>query len=134
MNQSKDTLCVLIIAHNQFQETLQCIQRIIKADQVHNIVVVDNYSSDGLSEWLVGQNNINYILCDEKEEKYADIVNLVKKEFLQEAHLLVLSPEVEFLEDSLVAMLKCIVKNSQVAAISPHILSKEVLQRMRLKS
>ncbi len=54
------------------------------------IVIVDNCSDDGLSEWLSGQELASYVICDERIEGYGAILRIVTDQFANGRDILLL--------------------------------------------
>lgn len=90
-----ENLLTVLIAHNQLELVKQQIKMrsLFSTGDIGNLVIVDNYSEDGLDEWLKQQENLDYIICDEGLEKYSVILNTVIQEFVTEEDILLLSPQ-----------------------------------------
>lgn len=58
---------IVILTYNQLEYTKVCIDSIRKYNSADNceIIIVDNYSTDGTVEWLKDQGDIKYILNNE---------------------------------------------------------------------
>ena len=63
MNSTK----VVIVAHNDCEVVKVQIEFMIKISGFSStdFIIVDNYSDDGLSQWLSIQKDMDYIICDE---------------------------------------------------------------------
>lgn len=85
---------VILIVHNQLellQLELESLKQFTDIEE-KDIVIADNYSDDGTSEWLQKQKEVNYLLCDEGIEGYSVIVNTAVREFQMTGDILILTP------------------------------------------
>lgn len=91
----KENLLTILIAHNQLELVKRQIKMLLLFSSIdkRNLIIVDNYSDDGLDEWLKQQENLNYIICDEGLEKYSVILNTIIQEFVTKEDILLLSPQ-----------------------------------------
>ncbi len=112
---------VILIVHNQLELLKQNIEMLesFVGDVLSNIIIVDNASEDGLSDWLQESNMYNYILCDEGMEGYAIILNTVVKEFQLKNDILVMTPNCILISDALSEMKRVLYKNESTLAVSP---------------
>ena len=110
---------IIVIVHNEYDALLEWIRNAQEKNiDLSNVVIVDNYSDDGLAEALKG-SSFNYILCDEKEEAYSTICNTVIKEFGFTKKVYVTSPQY-LPTDNMLFMLEHTLDNFEdIAAISP---------------
>lgn len=119
-NRSQGILAV-IIAHNEI-EYLKLNVKIL-LDELKGlggeVVVVDNYSDDGLREWLEVQKNISYIICDEKIEGYGEILKVVAEQFAQGRDLLLLRANYFFTAGSIAYMRSALYGREDFAAVGP---------------
>lgn len=121
----KKEICIVMIAHNQIKQVQQGIRNIgyfTDSEKVH-IVIVDNASQDGLSEWLQSQKIIDYILCGEKVESYALILNTVRKEFACDKDIFVLSPDLLLLPNCLDNLQEILYREQNTGAVCAEILA-----------
>ncbi|WP_196229274.1 bifunctional glycosyltransferase/class I SAM-dependent methyltransferase [Butyrivibrio fibrisolvens] len=67
---------IIIVADNQLEELKRCTDSIASTviSDMYEIIVIDNASSDGTSEWLSEKNGIIYVHC-EKNIGYTAAVN-----------------------------------------------------------
>ena len=58
-----NNISIILIAHNQKELIINQIKLLKIFNNISNddLIIVDNYSSDGLSEFLHAQNEINYM-------------------------------------------------------------------------
>lgn len=83
---------IILIAHNQKDLIVNQIAllKIFNNIDKSSIIIVDNYSSDGLKEYLWNQNEIDYIICDEQLENYSTILNTCISEFTHDNDILII--------------------------------------------
>lgn len=57
---------IIILTYNNLEKTKLCLESIRKytKEEVYEIIVVDNHSTDGTKEWLKVQNDIKVIYND----------------------------------------------------------------------
>ena len=110
---------VVIIARNQFDAVKSTIEslKIFSGLEESQLIVVDNGSEDGLRHWLPRQKNIDYIICGEVIEGYAEILNEVTKQFIQEEDLLILSAGMMMLPGCVEALRDALKENKQAGAV-----------------
>lgn len=125
---------IIIIVHNQRDSFVDWIER---AEQLNvdlkNVIVVDNYSDDGLEE-LLRESALNYIICDEKEEAYSGICNTVIKEFGLVGSVYVTSPNHALSFDTLDRLEASLSADGHLAAISPARISAEAIMGAGFKA
>ncbi len=103
----KKQVCIVMVAHNQFSlvvQQMKNIQMFVRDLESIHVVVVDNDSNDGLSDWLFTQQNIDYIICNQGRESYAAILNTVIREFVKEEDILLLSPHMLLMPETIERM------------------------------
>ena len=85
---------IILIAHNQKDLIVNQIAllKIFNSIDKSSIIIVDNYSSDDLKEYLWNQNEIDYIICDEQLENYSTILNTCISEFTHDNDILIIDP------------------------------------------
>lgn len=112
-------LKIVIIAHNEMALVKLQIKNIILFSQCSesDIIIVDNYSNDGLGEWLTQQSTMDYILCNESLEGYATILNAVIDGFVQDEDILVLSPSLFMLPECMEKLVDLLYKEEKVGAV-----------------
>jgi len=72
-------MVILIYAENQCEEARGCIEQLrenIGNNEV-DVVLIDNYSDDGLREWAKEQTDFTYVYLDEGKENYGKAINMV---------------------------------------------------------
>lgn len=121
----KENLLTILIAHNQLELVKQQIKMrsIFSTMDVGNIVIVDNYSDDGLDEWLKQQENLDYIICDEGLEKYSVILNTVIQEFVTEEDILLISPQYLPLPNCIENLYDGLHENMNAGAVCSNVIS-----------
>lgn len=112
---------IIVIVHNQYDLLIRWIEKAEKNRiNLDNVIIVDNYSNDGLNEALK-ISSFNYIICDEKEEAYSVICNAVIREFNFTGKVYVTSPKYMINEDVLSVLEHEMDESCNMAAISPTI-------------
>ena len=73
-----ENISIILVAHNQKDLIINQINLLNTLNNISSdsIIIVDNYSSDGLDSFLKAQNKFNYIICDEHIENFSSILNL----------------------------------------------------------
>lgn len=110
---------VIIIAHNQLElvkKQIDILQAFCQVD-TGDIIVVDNFSKDGLDVWLASQN-INYLLCDEGVESYSNILNTAVNEFSSGEDIFILRPNYIIIQDALNKMQQRLHSDSNIGAVT----------------
>ena len=100
----------------QLKGTLESISFFYKLNN-SQIIIVDNGSQDGLHHWLKQQKEYNYIICGEMIEGYAAILNEVKKQFIEDEDLLILTPDLMMLPESLAFLSKALGLDNDIGAV-----------------
>lgn len=114
-------LCISIIAHNQFSLVQQQLKNLVAfTDNNVSVVIVDQSSHDGLTEYLKNQDILDYILCEEIEN-YAVILNTIIKEFAIETDLFILSAEHFLLPKCIEIMQKILYQHESFGAVYANI-------------
>lgn len=114
-------LLVVLIAHNELAYVKLNVK--ILAQELKNtggeIVVVDNYSDDGLREWLEGQNLASYMIADEELEGYGKVLAIVNEQFADGRDLLLVRANY-FLTPGSIAHMQAVLHDSEdIAAVGP---------------
>lgn len=121
MDNKSQGIVAVIIAHNEMKYVKLNVR--ILFDELKGssseVVIVDNYSDDGLREWLEGQNNVSYIICDEKMEGYGEILRVVVEQFGYGRDLLLLRANYFFTAGSIAYMRSALYSREEIAAVGP---------------
>ncbi len=110
---------IIILAHNQFpllQLQLESIDLFAKCEK-NDLIIVDNHSEDGLTEWLTSQQGMDYIICDEKVEGYATILNTVINEFVTDEDIMILSPDYFFLPGCMDILMEALYQEEHIGGV-----------------
>ena len=59
-NEKKSTVAAVVVTYNRLELLQQCVEALRAQTTVCNILVVDNASTDGTSQWLASQPDLNY--------------------------------------------------------------------------
>lgn len=121
MDKFNQGLLAVVIAHNELEYVK--LNTTILLDELKGtaseIVVVDNHSNDGLSEWLSAQNQISYMICDEQMEGYGQILEVVRNQFGSERDILLLRANYFFTPGSIALMSMALHDGGGYAAVGP---------------
>lgn len=117
----KDGILAVITAHNEIKYiklNVQILREELRGTD-SEIVVVDNFSDDGLHQWLEAQKNISYIICDDKLEGYGEIIKVVTEQFGNGRDLLLLRANCFLTPGSIDCMSAALYSHEDVAAVGP---------------
>lgn len=121
MDNANGGLLVVLIAHNEFAYVKLNIE--ILAQELKKvggeIVVVDNYSQDGLREWLEGQNIVSYMIADEHLEGYGQILAVVNEQFTDDRDILLVRANYFLMPGSIAYMQSALYESEDIAAVGP---------------
>ena len=114
-------ILAVMVVHNELDFVKLNTQILLDElkDTGSEIVVVDNYSDDGLQEWLVGQERVSYIICDEKIEGYGSILQVVRDQFANGRDILLLWANYFFTPGSIGLMSEALHGDKEIAAVGP---------------
>lgn len=114
-------LSIIIIVHNQKEILINQIKllKIFNNIDSKNITIVDNYSSDGLKEFLEAQNEYNYVICDKHIENFSFIINTCIREFAHDSDFLILNPGAILLPGSLNILLDNLNPKKGIYTVTP---------------
>ena len=116
---------IIVVVHNQRELLVQWLDKAMELQiDFEHLVIVDNFSQDGLGEELKN-TSYNYVLCDEKIEAYSVIVNMVVREFEMSGQVYVTSPEYLLTEKTLSQLYNVIADSDNIAAIGSTELPEE---------
>ncbi|HKM35339.1 MAG TPA: bifunctional glycosyltransferase/class I SAM-dependent methyltransferase [Lachnospiraceae bacterium] len=133
---SQHKVKIIIIAHNEMalvkfqKENILLFSKCSESD----IIIVDNGSNDGLSEWLIQQSAMDYILCDEGMEGYASILNAVIDEFVQDEDILIMSPNLFMLPGSMEKLVDLLYTKEQVGAVCANTVKSQEKEEMNFST
>lgn len=121
MSEHGKGILAVIIAHNELELVKLNIQILLGElkDADSEIVVVDNFSKDGLKEWLLAQKNISYLIYKEKMEGYGQILDRVREQFGTQKDLLLLRANYFFTPGSIACMKEALYSSREIAAVGP---------------
>lgn len=117
----KDGILAVITAHNEIEYVKLNVQ-ILRGElrgTNSEIVVVDNFSDDGLRQWLTEQKNVSYIICDDKLEGYGEIIKVVTEQFGNGRDLLLLRANCFLTPGSIALMSAGLYSREDFAAAGP---------------
>ena len=121
MDNANGGLLIVLIAHNEFAYVKLNIE--ILAQELKKvggeIVVVDNYSQDGLREWLEGQNIVSYMIADEHLEGYGQILAVVNEQFTDGRDILLVRANYFLTPGSIAYMQSALYESEDIAAVGP---------------
>ena len=119
---------VILIAHDQLELTKQGIQVLQMFSDIENedIIIVDNASTDHLSEWLSEQTIFSYLICDEGIVNYASIINSAVRDFEIQEDFLILTPNHIALPNAVERMHQLLKSEDQIGAVSASLLLSDL--------
>ena len=113
-------VAVLLVVQNQEELLRQQIRmmELIGGKIWTRIIVLDNGSEDGLSDWLQGQQKVEYICWEPRRENYAVVLNTAIQEFEIEQDILLVFPTETLLPGCLDRMYDALYKSEEVGAVT----------------
>lgn len=114
-------LYIIICAHNEAEYVKLSIQSIRMFADIENlsVILIDNNSTDNLSEWAMEQTDIAYIQNDDETMSYGQIINQVLSTLELQGDLLLLDPHFMLTPASLSRMMKTLYEEDAIGAIGP---------------
>lgn len=116
-----ENISIILVAHNQKDLIINQINLLNTLNNISSdsIIIVDNYSSDGLDSFLKAQNKFNYIICDEHIENFSSILNLCISEFVLDTDILVIQPECILMPSTIDTLRNALDINKKIYAVTP---------------
>lgn len=117
---NSDEITIIIVVHNQLEELKTCIKaiRLSCMDIDVQILVIDNFSTDGTSQWLEGEEDIAYASMEE-EGRYAAILNEALSLYGIENDILLLSADYMLTPECLKRMKLLLDEDENRGAVNP---------------
>lgn len=114
-------LNIIISAHNEAEYVKLCIQSIRMFADVENlsVILIDNNSTDGLTEWAMEQDDIAYIQNDDTSLPYGKMINQICELLALEGDLLLLDPHFLLTPSCLSRMMQALYEKESIAAVGP---------------
>lgn len=114
-------LNIIISAHNEAEYVTLCIQSIRMFADVENlsVILIDNNSNDGLTEWALAQEDIAYIQNDEASMPYGKIINQICNMLSLQGDILLLDPHFLLTPACLSRMMDTLYENEETGAVGP---------------
>lgn len=112
-------LIVVIIVHNErdaVQLTIESFRRFSAIEDL-SVILVDNYSSDGLKEWAEGQTDFTYVLMDDQEYPIGYILNELIEKLRLQGDLLVMKGHFLITPGCLVHMQETLYEEEKVGIV-----------------
>lgn len=110
---------IVILTYNQLDYTKQCIESIRKFTEpnTYEIIIVDNYSTDGTREWLKQQKDIKTLLNSENKG-FPKGCNQGIEESIGD-NILLLNNDTVVTKNWLNNLLKCLYSSNDIGAVGP---------------
>lgn len=120
MDHDHTGILAVIVAHNECRSVKINVRILLDelAGTGSEIVVVDNYSNDGLQEWLSAQRAISSIICDNMQG-YGTILSVVLREFKDHRDLLLLRANCFLTPGSIAVLKETLDAQEEIAAAAP---------------
>lgn len=127
-------LILILIAHNEKEAVKLAIESIRKFSDVDNlsVIVVDNFSSDGLGEWAGEQTDFTYVLMDEQQMPVGAALNEVIEGLGLQGDLLIMEGHCLITPGCLVRMRDVLYSNEKTGAVGG--LANSFLNYQRLEN
>lgn len=127
-------LILILIAHNEKEAVKLAIESIRKFSDVEDlsVIVVDNFSSDGLGEWAKGQTDFTYVLMDEQEMPVGAALNEVIEGLRLQGDLLIMEGHCLITPGCLVRMRDVLYADEKTGAVGG--LANSFLNYQRLEN
>lgn len=121
MSVKNQGVLAVIIAHNEIEYVKLSVQILLNdlKDTGSEILVIDNYSNDGLGEWLMQQAQVSYVISDEKMEGFGQVLEVVRDQFLGDRDLLLSRANYFFTPGSIACMVAALHSREHIAAVGP---------------
>lgn len=115
---------VVIAAHNTLGKVRICVESIRMFAEETDIIVIDNASTDGLGEWLSGQEDISWASCEE-QQSYAKIMNQVMENFTLEENVLLVDANYALTQGCLKKMQEILWSSEKIALTGAAVYKKK---------
>ncbi|MBD5537110.1 MAG: methyltransferase domain-containing protein [Lachnospiraceae bacterium] len=112
---------IIIVADNEAEYVKLSVESIRMFADVEDltVIVVDNGSTDGLSEWAKEQTDITYVYMDEGRTPFGKVINQVREALQLKGDMLVMRACLALTPHSLSGMLKTLYEGSDIGAVGP---------------
>lgn len=90
-------ITVLLTAHNEREAAIRSIENMRESigDMELSVILIDNASTDGLSEWATMQQDISYVYMDQGLEPWGSVLAQVSREFQINTDIVVMQSGIE---------------------------------------
>lgn len=114
---------VIMVAHNQIDLVKQGLEILKMYSQIddEDVIVVDNASEDGLSDWL-DVSRKDCLISEHQMMGFAAIINAAIHEFKIDSDILVMTPSYIMLPNAIKEMQKVLYSETMVGAVSPSVI------------
>ncbi len=112
-------LTIMMVLHNEAEYaklSLQSIRRYADVDNL-SVVLVDNHSEDGLSEWARAQEDITYVYMDEGTLPFGQAVNQVYQALSPEDDLLLMDAHYRLTPHALSRLQDTLYQDDKIGAV-----------------
>ena len=113
-------LSIIILAHNEFENTVKCVESIRMCADVEplDVILADNYSDDGLAEWALAQTDFTYVRFEEGFLPYGSVLNQIFEGLPLREHVLVMSSRLMITDSCLSSMVQTLVSHPDTGLVS----------------
>ena len=108
---------VVVTSYNRMEQLRDTLERLTEMDEISNIIIVDNGSSDGTAGWLSSQQ-YDYLWFDEGAQGYGKLWNTVMRSFGTEDCIVFIEAGVFPEKGSLIELAKAL-EEENVSMASP---------------
>ena len=131
MIQNLNQLGIVIVTWNAGEVVIPCLQSIQKSDTdyLHNVVIVDNHSTDGGEEKIKTLFPEVNLIRNKENYGFSKAVNIGLK-FFERKYYLLLNPDTEVMPDTIPKLITFMESNETVGIAGPLIYSSEKIPEL----
>lgn len=111
-------ITVMLLAYNEQENIKRAIQSFrLFCDMDISLVVIDNGSTDALSDWMKEQEDVTYVYMDEGHMGWGKAINMVMRELQIDTDLLIMKGNCMLTPKSLPRMMELLYKDEDTGAV-----------------